>query len=94
MGGLEDDDVRGTAILMVHPQETIDDAASRRLQLAAENGGSWAVVFRSLRAQSQPSAAALRIRVMAGHNGTDLGILKNRGGRPAFVQDYASALDH
>jgi len=74
--------------------QTFDDAASRRLQLAAEKGQSWAVAFRSTRALSQPSAAALRIRVMAGHNGTDLGILKSRGGRPAIVHDYASALGH
>lgn len=74
--------------------QTFDDAASRRLQLAAEKGRSWAVAFRSIRALSQASAAALRIRVMAGHNGTDLGILKSRGGRPAVVHDYASALDH
>ena len=65
----------------------LDDAASRRLQLAAEKGQSWAIAFRSLKARSQPSAAALRIRLSAG--GTDLGILKSRGGRPAIVRDYA-----
>lgn len=74
--------------------EKLDDAASRRLQLAAEKGGSWAVAFRSLRAASQASAAALRIRVSAGTTGTDLGILKSRGGRPAVVRDYAAALEH
>jgi len=67
----------------------LDDAASRRLQLAAEAGQSWAIAFRSLSAQSQPSAAALRIRLEAGDTGTDLGILKSRGGRPAVVRDYA-----
>jgi len=69
--------------------EALDDAASRRLQLAAEKGRSWAIAFRSLKALSQPSAAALRIRIDAGAEGTDLGILKNRGGRPAVVRDYA-----
>ncbi len=73
--------------------ETLDDSASRRLQLAAEKGQSWAIAFRSLRALSQGSAAALRIKVTAGINGTDLGILKNRGGRPAVVHDYAAAID-
>ena len=67
----------------------LNDAASRRLQLAAEKGRSWAVAFRSLKALSQTSAAALRIQVSAGERGTDLGILKSRGGRPAVVRDYA-----
>jgi hypothetical protein len=31
----------------------------------------------------------LRIRLSAGDKGTDLGILKSRGGRPAVVRDYA-----
>ena len=70
--------------------EMLDDAASRRLQLAAEKGRSWAIAFRSLSALSQASAAALRIKVTAGLNGTDLGILKNRGGRPAVIHDYAA----
>lgn len=70
---------------------TLDDAASRRLQIAAEKGQSWAIAFRSLQALSQPSAAALRIRLASGKQGTDLGILKNRGGRPALVRDYAGA---
>jgi cell division inhibitor SulA/protein ImuA len=73
--------------------DTLDDSASRRLQLAAEKGQSWAIAFRSLRALSEASAAALRIKVTAGTNGTDLGILKNRGGRPAVIHDYAAALD-
>ncbi|MDX1404318.1 MAG: translesion DNA synthesis-associated protein ImuA [Woeseiaceae bacterium] len=72
--------------VLLWPQ-TLDDAASRRLQLAAEKGQSWAVAFRSLKAQSQPSAAALRIRL--GTGGNDLGILKSRGGRPAIVKNYA-----
>lgn len=67
----------------------LDDAASRRLQLAAEAGQSWAIAFRALEASSQPSAAALRIRLETGDIGTDLGILKSRGGRPAVVRDYA-----
>ena len=74
--------------------EALDDSASRRLQLAAGKGQSWAIAFRSLKALSQPSAAALRIKISAGIDGTDLGILKSRGGRPAVVHDYAAALDH
>jgi len=71
--------------------KSLDDAASRRLQLAAETGRSWAIAFRPLQALSQPSAAALRIRLEAGEQGTDLRIVKVRGGRPAVVQDYAGA---
>ena len=73
--------------------EKLDGSASRRLQLAAEKGQSWAIAFRSLNALSEASAAALRIKVTAGINGTDLGIVKSRGGRPAVVHDYAAALD-
>lgn len=71
--------------------EQLDDVASRRLQLAAEKGQSWAIAFRSLKALSRFSAAALRIRVSAGEKGTDLGILKSRGGKPVVIRDYASA---
>ena len=67
----------------------LDDTASRRLQLAAEKGRSWAIAFRSLKALPQPSAAALRIRLDVGEQGTNLSILKSRGGRPASVRDYA-----
>lgn len=69
--------------------DALDDAASRRLQLAAEAGNSWAIAFRSSRARAQSSAAALRIELLAGSTGTDIGILKSRGGRPAIVRDYA-----
>lgn len=80
----------GTCVAVLLWSDTLDDAASRRLQLAAEKGQSWAIAFRSMEALSQPSAAALRIRLSAGDKGTDLGILKSRGGRPAVVHDYAS----
>ena len=67
----------------------LDDYSSRRLQLAAEKGQSWAIAFRPLKALSQSSAAALRIQLIPGEKGTDLGILKSRGGRPMVLQDYA-----
>lgn len=67
--------------------EAFDDTASRRLQLAAEKGQSWAIAFRSLKALRQPSAAALRIRLRADKQGTDLDILKSRGGRPVVIRD-------
>ena len=71
--------------------DALDDAASRRLQLAAEKGRSWAIAFRALRDASRASAAALRIRVSPRREGTELGILKSRGGRPAVIPDYAAA---
>ena len=74
------------AAVLLWPQ-MLDDQASRRLQLAAEKGGSWAVAFRPLTARTQPSAAALRIELSAGQSGTRLAILKSRGGRPAVLHD-------
>jgi len=50
----------------------------RRLQLAAEAGASWGVVFRPLAAASQPSPATTRLRV----SGDQLHVLKVRGARP------------
>lgn len=74
--------------------EVFDTAAGRRLQLAAEEGASWAIVFRPSRARGEHSAAALRLELVNGAAGTDLHILKSRGGRPAavpgIVHDYAS----
>lgn len=69
--------------------ERLDHTASRRLQLAAVKGRCQAFAFRPLRALLQSSAAALRLRLVSGMHGTDVGILKSRGGRPTVVQDYA-----
>lgn len=60
---------------------------SRRLQLAAEKGRSWGIAFRPLEARSEISAAALRLELAKGERGTDVRILKSRGGRPATVQN-------
>lgn len=74
--------------------ERLDNAASRRLQLAAERGRCWGVAFRPARERARPSAAALRLELSPGAQGTDIHLLKNRGGRPAAVpgviKDYAS----
>ena len=67
--------------------DSLNDVSSRRLQLAAEGGKSWAIAFRPLDASSQSSAAALRIRLMSGVEGTALDILKSRGGRPATLHN-------
>ena len=73
------------AVLLWPP--ALDDQAGRRLQLAAEKGGSWAIAFRSLAARHEPSAAVLRLELTADHRGTRLAILKSRGGRPAVLRN-------
>ena len=67
--------------------DVLSDAASRRLQLAAAKGRSWAIAFRPFSARSQSSAAALRILLSADRQGTELSILKNRGGRPVTLRN-------
>lgn len=78
--------------------DALDHAAGRRLQLAAEQGRSWAIAFRPQRALREHSAAALRLALQQTPAGTDIHILKSRGGRPAAVpgviHDYASLPDH
>jgi hypothetical protein len=74
----------GAALLWLdgYPQQ---DRALRRLQVAAEAGGSLGVVFRSVAAARQPSAAALRIVLRASSaqgQGTQVKILKCRGRAP------------
>jgi hypothetical protein len=80
-----------TAVLVW--SDALNDRASRRLQLAAEKGRSWAIAFRPWKAAAQSSAAALRIALKAGERGTDVRILKSRGGRPVtvsgIIHDYA-----
>lgn len=72
--------------------DALNDVSSRRLQLAAEAGKSWAIAFRPLDALSQSSAAALRIRLTSSDAGIALDILKSRGGRPTtlhnVIRDY------
>ena len=77
----------GTCAAVLLWPEQLDDQSSRRLQLAAEKGNSWAIAFRPLTARSEPSAAALRIELQANASGTCLSILKSRGGRPAVLHD-------
>ena len=77
----------GTCAAVLLWPKTLDDQASRRLQLAAEKGNSWAIAFRPPAARTQPSAAALRIALQAGSGGTSVHILKSRGGRPAVLHD-------
>jgi len=57
------------------------DSWLRRLQLAAETGAAWGVLFRTSRARNRSSHAALRLRVQSGR----LELLKCRGGRPRVL---------
>jgi len=75
----------GTCAAVLLWPETLDDQASRRLQLAAEKGGSWAIAFRPLAARQQNSAAALRLELHSNGQGTRVQILKSRGGRPTVI---------
>ena len=77
----------GTCAAVLLWPAAFSDQAGRRLQLAAERGGSWAIVFRPPAARSESSAATLRIELQAGTRGTRLHILKSRGGRPAVLHD-------
>jgi cell division inhibitor SulA/protein ImuA len=63
----------------------VDDRMLRRLQLAAEAGNSWAVVFRSSRYLQQHSPAVLRIQLKFVVNGPVLNIVRNRFGEPGTV---------
>jgi protein ImuA len=59
---------------------TPDERRMRRLQLAAESGRAWGVLFRPARAAQERSPAALRLRLEPAANGLVLHILKRRGG--------------
>ena len=75
----------GTCAAVLLWPDKLDDQASRRLQLAAEKGHSWAIAFRPLSARQQPSAAALRLELESTGQGTRVHILKSRGGRPTVL---------
>jgi cell division inhibitor SulA/protein ImuA len=75
----------GTCAAVLLWPDKLDDQGSRRLQLAAEKGHSWAIAFRPLTARQQPSAAALRLELQSTGQGTRVHILKSRGGRPTVL---------
>lgn len=62
--------------------DTCNERMLRRLQLAAAEGGSWGVIFRSQRHAVAHSPAALRIAVAGSDGNIVVDILKCRGGRP------------
>ena len=62
---------------------SLDSRALRRLQLAAEAGESWGVLFGHERLAVSSSPAALRLRLAPRAGGLDVHVLKRRGGWPA-----------
>ncbi len=58
-----------------------DERRMRRLQLAAETGHAWGVLFRRADAAQQRSPAALRLLLEAAADGLAVHILKRRGGQ-------------
>ncbi len=67
------------AAVLAWPHQT-NERALRRLQLAAEEGKGFGVVFGSLRNAAGPSPAPLRIQLSPGRGRLALQILKRRGG--------------
>jgi hypothetical protein len=71
----------GSAAVLAWPGD-VQGKMLRRLQLAAEAGSAWGVLFRSLQCASEPSPAALRLRLEPDAPGVRASILKRRGGWP------------
>lgn len=59
-----------------------DNKTLRRLQLAAEHGGTLGFCFRPSQHSGQRTTAAVRLKVSPGEDGACVDILKARGGRP------------
>ncbi len=68
----------GAVLLWPH---RINNRQLRRLQLAAEKGRSWGILFRSTRISQQHSPAALRLHIEQNDKGYSLTAFKCRGGR-------------
>jgi hypothetical protein len=66
-----------------------DERRMRRLQVAAESGRAWGVLFRHARAAQERSPAALRLLLEPATDGLAIHILKRRGGpvsKPVMVE--------
>jgi cell division inhibitor SulA/protein ImuA len=73
---------RACGVALVWPR-SVAGVALRRLQLAAQEGGSRGVLFREPVAALQPSPAGLRLLLEPVPGGTALRVLKCRGRAPA-----------
>lgn len=70
----------GTCAAVVGWPMRVEGKQLRRLQLAAEAGDTWGILFREAAAADQPSPAALRLRLQQDEGGTLVSLLKGRGG--------------
>ncbi|WP_457670098.1 translesion DNA synthesis-associated protein ImuA [Thiolapillus sp.] len=78
----------GNCALVMLWTERISVARIRRLQLAAEEAGCMAVLFRPLQHRQQASVAALRLQITPAGNGLQAQVLKRRagwGGRSLYI---------
>ncbi len=66
------------AAVLVWPQH-LAERQIRRLQLAAEAGATWGILFRPAAAAEQASPAAIRLHLEGRAEGTQLHVLKARG---------------
>jgi cell division inhibitor SulA/protein ImuA len=78
----------GTCAAVMAWSAVSDDRALRRLQLAAEQGRCWAVLFRPPGMREAASPAALRVRLSRADDGQGLTlhILRQRHGPAAAVR--------
>lgn len=63
--------------------DALDERALRRLQLAAQAGGSWGILFRDLHCAGDHSPAALRLILAPAARGVTARIIKCRGRGPS-----------
>jgi len=71
--------------------EGVDDRRLRRLQLAAESGGSCGLLYRPQACAREHSPAALRLLLRAAATGLHIDIHKARGGRTHAVVVHPAA---
>lgn len=82
----------GSCVAVLAWTQSADQTALRRLQLAAERAGCWAVLFRPGMALHQRSPAALRLKLCRHGDVMRIEILKCRGGRPGVVQIHPNGV--
>jgi hypothetical protein len=78
----------GCGAAFLWPAEPPDDRATRRLQLAAREGGNWGVLWRRPGQQGVATTAALRLALAPAAGQLAVRIVKRRGGmldRPILV---------
>jgi hypothetical protein len=72
---------RSFGAVLAWPAATIRDREIRRLQLAAEAGGSTGFLYRNVDAARSASPAALRLKLQRVANALQIDVVKCRGGR-------------